>query len=102
MQEGDIRLLTEAQRKEMRDYEELFATTGWKRIQEDCEHKARLLRQSAINATTIEALAEVRGRAQVLDYFATLESAIDSYFAEVVSVARQAREEEREDAVANS
>jgi len=74
--------------QDFRDFEELFATTAWRRIVKDAEDAVRERQEFALNARSYEEVCFYRGEVAQLATLINLEQAI--------ALAKLARLEEEE------
>lgn len=58
------------------DFEEMFATAGWRRMVKDAEAAIRDREAAALQARTIDQVAFMRGEATQLSVIVSLEAAI--------------------------
>lgn len=63
---------------ELRDFEELFATNGWRRLVADAEEALRQREQAALYAQSWDEVCFYRGEAAQLGVLVSLEAAVAS------------------------
>lgn len=81
MEAVDRRFLTDAQRHELRIWEEFFNHPGWTLYQQRFEPMRGAIIKMFRNAATEGALGYVRGRADLLDAVCDLERIIEAEYA---------------------
>lgn len=63
-------------RQELRDFEEMFATTAWRRMVKDAEEAIRNREASALNASTFEEVCFYKGEVAQLAILVNLENGV--------------------------
>ena len=81
--------LTADQSKYYDDFDEMFATNGWKKLMEECKEEIYNRQASSLEAKTWDQVVENRGAAQMLNYLLSLETILDLQKEEAEEVAEE-------------
>lgn len=95
LDEAALRFLTPEQQARLRDYESLFGTPGWQRLQKELQESVLQIRNNAINLTNEKELYFAKGQAAAIFAVLNRDKVVKAEYEGLVADAELSREEAR-------